>query len=727
MMTLRAPLIAVLAVFLIAATPTGTEEMVATLRGILAARSPRTDRFLNLERAAQYRAMLARKLNFPSELQVRMGLAEELLQAGDPARAKDELLIVREFVKGHEAQLPPGFQRQLGDELGIVWLRLGEQMNCVMHAGIESCLMPIKGSGVHSMQEGSRGAIAEYTALLREQPGDLLSQWLLNIAYMTVGEYPAGVPAKYLIPEKVFDSDYDIGRFHDVAAAAGVDAVGHSGGSIAEDFDGDGLIDLMLSSSAPEDQLRLFHNNGDGTFTDRTAEAGLTGLIGGLNIVSTDYDNDGHPDVLVLRGAWLGKQGHYPPSLLHNRGDGTFEDVTRAAGLLSFQPTQTAAWADFDGDGWLDVFVGAESTPGDKNLCHLYRNNRDGTFTDIALQSGFADLGFVKGVAWGDIDNDGFPDLYISRLGAPNLLFRNEGKANGGGWTFRDVTAKAGVAQPLESFATWFWDYDNDGWEDIFVAGYHTDTLADIPKSYLKLPNRAETPRLYRNNHDGTFRDVTREVGLDRAILVMGSNFGDLDNDGFLDLYLGTGEPDYRALLPNRMFRNAGGKRFQDVTTSGGFGHLQKGHGVSFADFDNDGDLDVFAKMGGAYEGDTAHSVLFENPGHGNHWIALTLEGTKANRAGIGARIHVRVREKGGAARDIYRTVSTGSSFGGNPLCQQIGLGKAERILAVEIRWPGSGTLQRFGNAALDTRYRVREDSPMLKQFTAKSFSFHAR
>lgn len=174
------------------------------------------------------------------------------------------------------------------------------------------------------------------------------------------------VPGEYLIPEKVFASDYDIKKFRDVAMPAGVDALGHSGGSIAEDFDGDGLIDLMHSSSAPEDQLLYFHNNGEGTFTDRTREAGLIGLVGGLNLVETDYDSDGRPDVLVLRGAWLGKEGHYPPSLLHNLGNGTFEDVTRRAGLLAFEPTQTAAWADFDGDGWLDVFVGAESTPSDK-------------------------------------------------------------------------------------------------------------------------------------------------------------------------------------------------------------------------------------------------------------------------------------------------------------------------------------------------------------------------
>jgi hypothetical protein len=530
------------------------------------------------------------------------------------------------------------------------------------------------------------------------------------------------VPREYLIPQTVFDSEYNIKRFPDVAMSAGVNVLGHSGGSIAEDFDGGGLIDLMVSSSAPEDQLRYFRNNGDGTFTERTAEAGLEGLVGGLNLVETDYDNDGHPDVLMLRGAWLGKDGHYPPSLLHNRGDGTFEDVTFQSGLLSFEPTQTAAWDDFDQDGWLDVFIGAESTPGDKNLSHLYRNNHDGTFTDVAAAYGLADLGFVKGVAWGDYNNDGLPDLYVSRLGASNLLFRNE--VNGAGRrTFTEVAAQAGVTEPLQSFATWFWDYDNDGWEDIFVAGFHTHTLADIPALYLGMKNGAEMPRLCHNNHDGTFRDVTKQAGLDRVALVMGANFGDLDNDGFLDMYLGTGEPDYRALLPNRMSRNAGGKRFQDVTTAGGFGHLQKGHAISFADFDNDGDQDVSAKMGGAYEGDTAHSVLFENPGHGDHWLSLLLEGVRSNRAALGARIRVRVRGKEGE-RDIYRTVSTGGSFGGNPLRQEIGLGRAETILEVEVRWPTSGIAQKYGGMAMDSRYRIREGDPKVEPFAVRTFSF---
>ncbi len=163
-------------------------------------------------------------------------------------------------------------------------------------------------------------------------------------------------------PPSSFSSEYDIGRFVDVAPQVGLMHTGHSGGVVMEDFDGDGLLDIVITTSGPLDQMRLFHNNADGTFSDRTREAGLLGEVGGLNVISTDYNNDGHPDLLVLRGGWWAEHGTYPMSLLRNNSNGTFDDVTEEAGLLSFHPTQTAAWADFDNDGWLDLFVGHETT-----------------------------------------------------------------------------------------------------------------------------------------------------------------------------------------------------------------------------------------------------------------------------------------------------------------------------------------------------------------------------
>ena len=238
---------------------------------------------------------------------------------------------------------------------------------------------------------------------------------------------------------------------------------------------------------------------------------------------------------------------------------------------------------------------------------------------------------------------------------------------------------------------------------------------------YLGLPHNGEHPRLYRNNGDGTFADVTRETRLDKPLLAMGSNFGDLDNDGYLDCYIGTGDPGLASLMPNRMFRNAAGQFFQDVTTSGGFGHLQKGHGVAFGDLDHDGDQDVFAVMGGAFAGDLAPNVLFENPGHGNHWIKLRLEGVRSNRSAIGARIKVNLETPNGD-RKVYATVSSGSSFGASSLKREIGLGQATSILSIEIIWPGGGEAQVFQEIELDQFLHIREGDPLPRVLEFDSF-----
>jgi hypothetical protein len=203
----------------------------------------------------------------------------------------------------------------------------------------------------------------------------------------------------------------------------------------------------------------------------------------------------------------------------------------------------------------------------------------------------------------------------------------------------------------------------------------------------------------------------------------MGTNFGDIDNDGFEDIYVGTGATDLWVLMPNVMFRNDRGRAFQDVTTSGGFGHLQKGHGVSFGDVDGDGDQDVYAVIGGWYSGDGFPNVLFENPGHGNHWLTLRLEGVRSNRAAIGARIKVTTRTASGE-RDIHRVVGTGGSFGSSSLQQEIGLGRALAIRSLEVRWPTSGAVQIFQDVPMDRVLRIREGADRWTVVAAKSFSF---
>jgi hypothetical protein len=310
------------------------------------------------------------------------------------------------------------------------------------------------------------------------------------------------------------------------------------------------------------------------------------------------------------------------------------------------------------------------------------------------------------------------------------LLFRNDGPAETAGglkskWKFTEVAKQAGVTEPTHSFPCWFFDYNNDGYLDIFVCGFYIRDVGDVAADYLGLPNPGERARLYRNNGDGTFSNVTAQVGLDRVLVAMGANFGDLDNDGWLDFYLGGGNFDITTLVPNRMFRNAEGKYFQDVTTSGDFGNIRKGHGVAFADFNNDGTQDVFIKMGGAYVGDHYHNALFLNPGHGNHWLTLKLEGVTSNRAAVGARIRVIV-DTGQGERSIYKTVGTGASFGGSPLRQEIGLGQAKSIRAVETFWPVTGKTQTVQGLELDHFYRIREGKADPELWNLKSFAVTA-
>jgi VCBS repeat protein/ASPIC/UnbV protein len=707
----------------------GTRKMAARLAAIARDTDPEDDLFMSRERAEILEARL-KSTGVSELLDLEPKLAQELLQGGRTVEAIEAIEKTQEFVKARGIALNADQRTFLRDLLGVCYLRLGEQENCLQHHTTESCLLPIQGSGIHLLDRGSRGAIKVLTGQLEEFGDDLKARWLLNIAYMTLGEYPGKVPKAWLIPPAVFESEAKVKRFTDVAGRLHLDVDDLSGGVIVDDFDNDGLLDVVASASGLESQLRYFHHEADGTFVERTDEASLTGELGGLNILQADYNNDGFIDILVLRGAWLLKAGLHPNSLLRNNGDGTFEDVTEAAGLLSLHPTQTAAWLDYDGDGWLDLFIGNESRGDLVHPCELYHNNHDGTFTDVAAASGVAVVAFVKGVVAGDFNNDGRPDLYLSCLEEPNKLLRNDGPAQpgpppstaggapagrggapvatGGAWRFTDVAAAAGVTEPLHSFPTWFFDYDNDGWPDLYVSGFWIKNVGEIAADLLGLPNQAERPRLYHNQHDGTFKDATRAAHLDRVLHAMGANFGDIDNDGWLDFYLGTGNPDLATIIPNRMFRNAGGRFFQDVTTAAGVGHLQKGHGIAFADIDNDGDQDIYEVMGGALEGDNYRNVLYENPGYGNHWITLKLEGVRANRAAIGARIRVTFSTPAGT-RSVFRTVGSGGSFGASPLRQEIGLGNATAIREVRIDWPGSGTTQTLGVLPLDHFYLVRE------------------
>ena len=660
--------------------------------------------------------------------------AEQLLHAGYSGRAAEELREIRDLMKMHRVILSWENMQAIHFNHALSYLRMGEQENCIQDHNRLSCVFPIRGDGVHRFQDGSRRALQLFTDYLMVNPDDFEARWLLNIAAMTIGNYPHEIPTRWLIAPERFDSEYGLPPFPDVAPELGLDVNGLAGGSIVEDFDGDSFLDVMVSSMGRFDNLRYFKNNGDGTFSERTVEAGLTGISGGLNIVHADYNNDGFADVLVLRGGWFSefdKLGELPNSLLRNNGDGTFVDVTESAGVLSFHPTQTAVWFDYDGNGWLDLFIGNESiSTRITHPCELYRNNGDGTFTECAAKVGLDVKKFVKGAVSGDYNNDRLPDLYISVYGESNLLFRNDGPAlqkddSGHRWTFSERGEVAGVAGPRQSFPTWFWDYNNDGWEDLFVCGYGFSGMAGAVADAMGIEHFAARMRLYRNNGNGTFTDVTIRVGLYRVALGMGANYGDLDNDGWLDFYIGTGNPDLATLVPNRMFRSSEGKLFQDVTTVGGFGHLQKGHGVSFADLDHDGDQDIYAVIGGAYTGDVYTNVLYGNPGNGNRWIKLSLLGQKTNRLALGARIKMIVSD-GRVDREIHRTVSAGGSFGASPFRQEIGLGKADEIRRVEVLWPVSGQRQTFRNLESNHGYVLREGETEATPWPLKDMMFQA-
>ena len=592
------------------------------------------------------------------------------------------------------AQLP-GAMPELEEVLGIAYLHKSEMDNDIYRHPGDRCIFPPPANRSLPKPASSEKAIEYLLKYLQRKPDALDVRWILNLAYMTLGKYPDGVPGKYLTPPTSFDSAEDVGRFVDVAPAAGIDLYSMSGGLIVDDFERNGRFDIVTSDFGECAPMHYFHNNGNGTFSDRTAQAGLADQLGGLNLVQTDYNNDGCLDIFVLRGAWEFPQR---PSLLRNNCNGTFTDVTATSALDLPLQTQTGVWADIDNDGFLDLFVGNENGPS-----HLYRNKGDGTFEDISHAAGIDRAAFTKGVVAGDYDNDGYVDFYVSNLNGDNFLYHNNHDG-----TFTDVALQAGVQKPWQSFAAWFFDYDNDGWPDLFVTSYYVSVDESV-RSYLGLPPNAETLKLYKNLGNGKFRDVTAEVGLDRVFMPMGANFGDIDNDGYLDIYLGTGNPSYASMLPNVLLHNKEGKFFTDVTASSGTGELHKGHGVAFADMDNDGDEDLLTEIGGAVPGDSHAFRLFENPGHGNDWISLHLIGMKTNRAAIGARIKVTVQDEGKPPRFIFRTVGSGGSFGASPLTQHIGLGKSARILDLEIDWPVSKTTQHFANVAADQFLEIKE------------------
>ena len=720
--------------------PEGHERMLAVLHA-LAESAPEEHAWFGSKKPRRLRRKLAGLKQDAPALQrwnVRSKLGSEELRLGNERDAIGHLTAAYDLLPAVAAQIGRESAEQAVLDLAVAHMRLATTRNdCRRHTG-ESSIMPIRGSGVHVEQEGARTAIA-YLRKLLDDPDTtpinaLTARWLLNLAYMSLGQYPDQVPAAHLVPPASFESKIPLPRFENVLPRLGLDTFTTAGGTIVDDFDGDGYLDIVTSTWDTADHLRFFRNGGDGSFADHSEAAGLTGFYGGLNMVQADYDNDGDMDILVLRGSWLGEDGQkHPNSLLQNDGSGRFTDVTFEAGLGEpAYPSKTAAWSDYDNDGDLDLYVGNESSVAGQDLSlytgsdagtfkapsQLFRNEGDGTFTDVSSAAGLDEELFAMGAVWGDYDGDRFPDLYVSILG-PNRLYHNNGDG-----TFTDVAEEAGVTNPLGSFAPWFWDYDNDGALDLYVCASSGPValLALFPfgvrvssadpgtlrfqewvRSWVQLPC------LYRGDGEGGFEELAEDLGLTYPTLAMGANFGDLDNDGYPDFHIGTGGFQYSELRPNLMFLNRPGRGFFNVTMAGGFGHLQKGHGVAFADLDNDGDQDVYVEMGGAVPGDKFNDVLFENPGFGNRWITVQLVGVRSNRSGLGARLRA-VVEIDGESRSIYKHVVSGGSFGCSPMRQTLGLGRSGPVIhTLEVYWPTTDRTQRFTDVDADQAIRIVE------------------
>jgi enediyne biosynthesis protein E4 len=481
------------------------------------------------------------------------------------------------------------------------------------------------------------------------------------------------------------------------------------------DYDGDGWPDIFVANGATSPGLtktdasfsnRLFRNNRDGTFRDVTAAAGLAGRGYSMGVAVADYDNDGHPDLFVT--------GVRENTLYRNRGDGAFEDVTAKANLKSDGTWSIAAgWFDYDNDGLLDLFLvryvvwdpatepycGGQR-PGQRTYCHpqhytalpnaLYKNQGDGTFRDVSLESGIgAHRGKGMGVAFADYDHDGLMDVFVANDTVPNFLFRNLGSGK-----FEEVALRAGVAyngdgRAVSSMGADFRDYDNDGWEDLFVTALSNESFA-----------------LFRNLGGGTFHEATQAARLASATLLLsGWSTGvyDFNNDGFKDIFSANGHANDNMELTsslesrqaNSIFLNRGDGTFESSLLPNKAFH----RGAAFGDFNRDGRMDVVVTRL-----NEKPIVLMNATESGNHWLGIKLRGRRTNRDGIGARIHV-TTESGSQWNHV--TTSVGYA-GSSERVAHFGLGRDTTVTLLEVEWP-SGRRQKLQNVIADRYIDIEE------------------
>ncbi len=605
-------------------------------------------------------------------------------------------------------------------QLGLAEFRLGEAdkaaerfeniiQNYRRHSGAYYYL------GVYHLRHGNpEKAVANFKESLRLKPRDPETLWNLWTAYSQLGGYPEDLPEAFKITTSgIWLEERKNGRigapqsstlppfqpttnnyFTNIAPDLKMDKVDGGRGSAWGDYDNDGDLDIVAVGTYQPHVL--YRNNGDGTFTDVAAQAGVADPRGGWGSLFADYNNDGYPDLYITRGGWSGAAEN---TLYRNNGDGTFTDVTHTAGVADPQSSFCAAWADYDNDGYIDLYI-ANGVIGDGAANVLYHNNGDGTFTNTAEAAGVANTGNSLGTAWGDYDKDGYIDLHVINYGQSNVLYRNNG--NG---TFTDVTATAGMDLSVtDAFVTFFLDVDNDADLDLFISNSGSFQAFIAGQITGSATHDSDRQVLYRNNGDGTFTDVTKESGLYHAYGAMGANFGDINSDGYVDIYLATGAPQMGRLERDALFQNNGDGTFTDATVALGLGNIGKGHGVTFGDADADGDVDIYVPVGGAFIGDQWHNLFYQNTGTGNNYLTLKLVGVKSNRDGIGAKVTLNVGD-----RTIYREVSGGCGFGStNSLSLEMGLGKHIKVDTLEIVWP-SGQTDTHRNLSVNQKLVVTE------------------
>ena len=526
-------------------------------------------------------------------------------------------------------------------------------------------------------------------------------------------------------------------RFANITDSAGIKFVhfkGNNGISINReefgpgvcvgDYDADGWQDIYfvngrdLYDRGISARNALYHNNGDGTFTDVTEKAGVPGSGYGLGCVWGDYDNDGFPDLFVTQ---------YGRNVLYrNNSDGTFTDVTDKAGVAGLESGifhSGATFFDYDRDGYLDLYVGSYVTldPDGPRYCNigavksscppsaykgstnaLYHNNGDGTFTNVTrVMNMLQPKGKNLSVGAADYDNDGWPDLFVANDGVEAYLYHNDH-----GKRFEEIAVPSGMAYSavghlMAAMCISLGDYDNDGWQDLYISDF-----------------QGSSDHVWHSDGNGNFDEVSDAIGIiapTHNVLSFGGGFFDYDNDGWLDLFIGNGHvyPEIEQASPgthykqlNSLFHNERGKRFSDTTALAQIDqqtpHVARG--VAFADLDNDGFVDiVVANNGGP-------PLLLRNGGNGNHFINFRLIGSKSNRDAMGARIRITA----GATSQIREIAGGGSYLSQSDLRANFGLGPQTKAASVEIKWP-SGLTQSFRDVAVDRFYTLREGENELR------------